>query len=124
MGRGGVSFAGCRRSAALAGDARFAHAMRNFRNPGGRTLPRERRAARSTQPDGGMFVWVELPDGIDATRLLDAAIARNVASVPGAAFCANALRLAFVTVPPERIRAGVAILGELLRERAANGVAA
>ncbi len=103
--------------------------MRNFRNPSGRTLPRERRAARSTQPDGGMFVWVELPEGIDATRLLDAAIARNVAFIPGAAFCAdapraNALRLSFVTVPPERIRAGVAILGELLRERAANGVAA
>jgi 2-aminoadipate transaminase len=85
--------------------------------------------ARWTQPDGGMFVWVELPDGIDATRLFDAAIARNVAFVPGAAFYANAprvntLRLAFVTVPPERIRAGVEILGELLRERVANAARA
>lgn len=86
-------------------------------------------AARWTQPDGGMFVWVELPEGVDAARLLDAAIARNVAFVPGAAFYANAprantLRLSFVTVPPERIRAGIAILGELLRERVADAVKA
>ncbi len=89
-------------------------------------FPRE---ARFTQPDGGMFVWAELPDGVDASRLLDAAIARNVAFVPGAAFYANAprantLRLSFVTVPPERIRAGIAILGELLRERVADAVKA
>lgn len=85
--------------------------------------------ARWTRPDGGMFVWVELPAGADAARLLDAAIARNVAFVPGAAFyanapCANALRLSFVTVPPERIRAGIAILGELLRERVADAARA
>lgn len=69
------------------------------------------------------------PAGVDATRLLDAAIVRNVALVPGAAFYANAprantLRLSFVTVPPGRIRAGVAILGELLREPAADAVKA
>jgi len=87
------------------------------------------RAARWTQPDGGMFVWIELPERIDAAQLLEAAIARNVAFVPGAAFYANAprantLRLSFVTVPPERTRAGVAILGELLRERVAAGATA
>jgi 2-aminoadipate transaminase len=77
---------------------------------------------RWTQPDGGMFIWVELPGGVDTTQLLDAAIARKVAFVPGAPFYAsaprtNTLRLSFVTVPAERIRAGVDVLGELLTER-------
>jgi 2-aminoadipate transaminase len=43
------------------------------------------------RPEGGMFIWVEVPEGIDT------------------------LRLAFVTVPPERIEQGIAVLGELLR---------
>jgi 2-aminoadipate transaminase len=55
-------------------------------------------------------------------ELLDAAIRENVAFVPGAPFYANApetntLRLSFVTVPPERIRAGIATLGKLIAAR-------
>ena len=72
-----------------------------------------------TKPDGGMFIWVTLPKSIDAMKLLDAAIAARVAFVPGAPFYAtdpetNTLRLSFVTVPPERIREGIAILGKLI----------
>jgi 2-aminoadipate transaminase len=72
-----------------------------------------------TRPEGGMFIWVTLPEHIDSMALLDEAIARNVAFVPGAPFYANdpqkhTLRLSFVTVPPERIREGVAILGKLI----------
>ena len=72
-----------------------------------------------TRPEGGMFVWVTLPKSIDAMKLLDQAIAAKVAFVPGAPFYANepetnTLRLSFVTVPPERIREGVAILGKLI----------
>lgn len=72
-----------------------------------------------TEPEGGMFIWVTLPAHIDAMQLLDEAIANRVAFVPGAPFYANTaetntLRLSFVTVPPERIREGVAILGKLI----------
>jgi 2-aminoadipate transaminase len=72
-----------------------------------------------TRPDGGMFIWVTLPKSIDAMKLLDTAIASRVAFVPGAPFYANegetnTLRLSFVTVPPERIREGIAILGKLI----------
>ena len=72
-----------------------------------------------TRPEGGMFIWVTLPKKIDAMKLLDQAIAAKVAFVPGAPFYANApethtMRLSFVTVPPERIREGIAILGKLI----------
>ena len=76
--------------------------------------------ARWTRPQGGMFIWVTLRPGIDTGALLQSAIARNVAFVPGAPFYAgvqapvNTLRLSFVTVPEARIRAGVRILGELI----------
>lgn len=71
------------------------------------------------RPEGGMFIWVKLPPQIDSGVLLGKAIAENVAFVPGAPFFANdpqanTLRLSFVTVPPERIEKGIAILGELL----------
>ncbi|OZI28176.1 2-aminoadipate aminotransferase [Bordetella genomosp. 1] len=72
-----------------------------------------------TKPEGGMFLWVTLPEHIDSTTLLAAAIEQNVAFVPGAPFYAglpraNTLRLSFATVPEDKIRAGIAILGKLL----------
>jgi 2-aminoadipate transaminase len=77
-----------------------------------------------TKPEGGMFIWVTLPKHIDSMKLLDEAIAEHVAFVPGAPFFANApehntLRLSFVTVPPERIREGVAKLGKLIAAKMA-----
>ncbi len=73
------------------------------------------------QPEGGMFIWMSLPEGLDSMAILQEAVKRNVAYVPGAPFFAtnprqNTLRLAFVTVPPERIEQGVAILGKLFAE--------
>ena len=74
-----------------------------------------------TRPEGGMFIWVTLPKNIDAMKLLDQSLAARVAFVPGAPFYANdaatnTLRLSFVTVPPERIREGIAILGKLIKD--------
>jgi 2-aminoadipate transaminase len=76
---------------------------------------------RWNRPEGGMFIWVELPPGADSMGLLERAIAANVAFVPGAPFYANdpqanTLRLSFVTVPPEKIERGIAVLGQLLSE--------
>lgn len=72
------------------------------------------------RPRGGMFLWVELPRGVDATAVLVRAVENNVAFVPGAPFYAadpvrESLRLAFVTVPPPRIEEGVARLAQVIR---------
>ena len=74
------------------------------------------------RPEGGMFIWASLPKTIDTMKLLEAAVAQNVAFVPGAPFYAtdadhSALRLSFVTVPPTRIDEGIARLAQLIRER-------
>ena len=57
---------------------------------------------------------------MDSAKLLEKAIAQNVAFVPGARSAqrrrANTLRLSFATVPEDKIRTGIAILGKLLKE--------
>jgi len=73
-----------------------------------------------TVPSGGMFFWVELPEGVDAVALLPKAVELGMAYVPGAAFFAaepklNTLRLSFVTVAPDLIERGVAMLAQALR---------
>ncbi|RKS85107.1 2-aminoadipate transaminase [Orbus hercynius] len=78
------------------------------------------KTVRWTKPEGGMFIWVELPEHIDTTVLLAEAIKHNVAFVPGETFFAtnpkrNCLRLAFVTVPEERIEKGIQILADLIK---------
>ena len=76
-----------------------------------------------SQPEGGMFLWVTLPEYIDATELLAESIQHNVAFVPGEPFYAgseakpNTLRLSFVTVSEERIRHGIQVLGKLIADR-------
>jgi len=74
---------------------------------------------RCNVPAGGMFFWVELPQGIDAMALLPRAVDAGVAFVPGSAFYCrdakpNALRLSFVTVSAERIAHGVQLLAGVL----------
>ncbi|MEV7816284.1 MULTISPECIES: PLP-dependent aminotransferase family protein [Streptomyces] len=68
--------------------------------------------SRWNHPAGGMFVWVSLPEGHDATQLLRVAISHEVAYVPGAPFFAGtpdpaALRLSFTTHSPEEITEGL-----------------
>ncbi len=70
-------------------------------------------------PQGGLFAWVELPAGIDAAKLLEEALNRNVAFVPGAPFfpCTpkkNTLRLNFSNMPENRIEQGIMCLADAL----------
>jgi len=74
---------------------------------------------RFNVPAGGMFFWVELPEGMDAVALLPKAVEAGMAYVPGAPFYChaprlNTLRLSFVTVAPPLIEQGVAALGRVL----------
>lgn len=74
-----------------------------------------------TRPEGGFFVWVTLPEGVDTYPLLKKAIEAGVVFIPGAAFThsdnpSNKIRLAFSAVPPESIREGVRRLAPVLRE--------
>lgn len=75
----------------------------------------------ATYPEGGLFLWVTLPEGMDAKALAPKAAARKVAYVPGAPFYPNGghgnhLRLNFSTMQEDRIVEGVRILGQLLHE--------
>jgi 2-aminoadipate transaminase len=72
-------------------------------------------------PDGGMFLWARLPQGMDAVQLLPKAVDRGVAFVPGAAFFAGepdtrTLRLSFVTSTEAQIATGIAALAAAIRE--------
>lgn len=63
-------------------------------------------------PRGGFFVWVRLPDGLDARAMLPRAVTARVAYVPGTAFYydgsgSDHMRLSFCFPTPERIREGV-----------------
>lgn len=74
---------------------------------------------RWTHPMGGMFLWVELPPGVDAAQLLQDAIEQRVAFVPGRGFHidgsgGNTMRLNFSNATPETIREGIRRLGALL----------
>jgi 2-aminoadipate transaminase len=67
------------------------------------------------RPDGGLFVWARLPDGWDAEPLLEQALKRDVAFVPGFPFFAGppdraTLRLSFSAHPPGEIADGLARL--------------
>jgi DNA-binding transcriptional MocR family regulator len=68
--------------------------------------------ARWTTPKGGFYVWVTLPEGLDATAMLPRAVSERVAYVPGTAFYADGqgrrnMRLSYCYPTSERIREGV-----------------
>ena len=75
-----------------------------------------------TRPEGGLFLWVRMPEHVDSEKLLKAALEEKVAFVPGFAFYPdgrgrNAMRLNFSNARPELIEEGVKRLGRaLLRE--------
>ncbi|HJS03774.1 MAG TPA: PLP-dependent aminotransferase family protein [Variovorax sp.] len=81
------------------------------------------------KPAGGMFLWLRLPEGLDAVALLPQAVERGVAFVPGTPFYAGAgdprtLRLSFVTASAEEIDTAIAALADAVREQLAHQAAA
>ncbi len=76
---------------------------------------------RFIRPEGGLFVWVELPEGLDALELLPKCVERRVAYVPGTHFYAfgghpNTLRLNFSNSTLEQIGEGMEALRAVLEE--------
>ncbi len=74
-----------------------------------------------TEPNGGLFIWVTLPESIDSQDLFEKALEANVAFVPGHNFYVNdggrnTMRLSYSLLAPERIKEGVARLGKVLEE--------
>ncbi len=74
-----------------------------------------------TKPDGGMFIWLELPDEINVDELLDKAIEAGVAYVSGESFFANnvpknTMRLNYTTMPEAQIVEGIKILSNVLKK--------
>ena len=74
-------------------------------------------------PQGGMFVWLQLPPALDAAALLPQAVKAGMAFVPGSAFYAdrpqhNTLRLSFVTADRPAIDQAIQILAQLLKAQA------
>ena len=79
-------------------------------------------AVRFTRPEGGLFIWVTLPDGVDASAFLKACMAEKLMIVPGATFNCDvtegsmSFRLNYSTPSDEQIKEGVARLGKVARE--------
>jgi 2-aminoadipate transaminase len=78
-----------------------------------------------TRPQGGLFLWATLPEGMDAAEILKEAVKHQVAFVPGSAFFPNAkpdnwigrntMRLNFSNATPEKIELGIKRMGDVLQ---------
>lgn len=80
--------------------------------------------AKYIYPEGGMFVWVELPEGVDTKKLLEKAVLKKVAYVPGESFfpaadVKNTMRLNFSSMTEDKITEGIHILAKLIKEELA-----
>ncbi len=74
-----------------------------------------------TLPDGGLFVWAELPEGVNAMKVFDCAVENNVAFVPGTHFYPDGghlstLRLNFSMSNVETIKVGMERLGKVISD--------
>jgi 2-aminoadipate transaminase len=116
----------CRSGAIEDSIATVKAALRERRDALCAALERELPEARFVRPEGGYFLWVELPEGTEVGALFDAAAERGVAFVKGSDFLLqggdNALRLAYSGVTPGEIEEGVARLGDAYRSIAAARV--
>ena len=85
-------------------------------------------SARFTRPQGGLFLWVELPPNVNARELLQRCLERGVVFVPGGSFFPdggheNTIRLNYSNMPEERIAEGMRRLGAAVREMLAQSSA-
>lgn len=74
-----------------------------------------------TYPEGGLFTWCTMPEHLNARELMEVAIQRNVAFVPGGSFFPNGgrentFRMNYSNMPEDKIVEGVKRIGEVLRE--------
>jgi len=74
-----------------------------------------------TRPKGGLFTWIELPEGVSAREILKKCLDRKIAFVPGGSFFPierkeNTLRINYTNMPEDRIQKGLQIMGEVVKE--------
>ena len=74
-----------------------------------------------THPKGGLFLWVTLPEGVNARDVLATCIEKKVAFVPGGPFFPNGgkenmLRINYSNMPEDRIVEGVKRMGVALKD--------
>jgi DNA-binding transcriptional MocR family regulator len=95
------------------------NALRDRRDAVVGALQRELPEAKFARPEGGYFMWVELPEAIDVAELEKAAAQREVLFVKGTDFLLeggqNTLRLAYSGVTPEQIDEGITKLADAVR---------
>jgi 2-aminoadipate transaminase len=79
-------------------------------------------SAEFEAPEGGIFLWVKLPDNVDTLKLYQAALAAGVAINPGPEWSTDKtygksrLRLCFASPSHDEIRQGIAVLAEVCRK--------
>jgi 2-aminoadipate transaminase len=74
-----------------------------------------------TKPQGGLFLWVTLDEGVSTTALLEQAIAAKVAFIPGTPFsasggCTNCMRLNFSNASPADIEIGIERIAQVIKQ--------
>ncbi|MFV0537985.1 MAG: PLP-dependent aminotransferase family protein [Dysgonomonas sp.] len=78
-----------------------------------------------TRPKGGLFTWIELPEGILAREILNKCLERKIAFVPGGSFfpCENkenTFRINYSNMAEDKIEKGLRIIGEVIKEYISN----
>jgi 2-aminoadipate transaminase len=79
-----------------------------------------------TKPEGGMFLWVTLPERLSALELFEHAVGEKVAFVPGTPFFVDGggqhnIRLNFSNANEDKIEKGIRRLGRIMRNLLADG---
>lgn len=74
-----------------------------------------------THPEGGLFTWIELPEGVSARKILEKCLEKKIAFVPGGSFFPNehkenTFRINYSNMPEDRIEKGLQILGQVIKE--------
>jgi DNA-binding transcriptional MocR family regulator len=97
-------------------------ALRERRDATAEALERHIPEATFVKPQGGYFLWVDLPEGSDVAALARGAEERGVVFVKGSDFLIeggdSSLRIAYSAVPPDQIEEGIARVADAYRELA------